>query len=111
MHIEARKEQTVVVAVKVCDDRRPVKDRRFRCENLRLGARLFRVSSTVLPPSPTPTRTHPNLSSLMVSSEDIAEEIRGSLPGTEEIIVQYLSGYLLDLDDANWTPPGHLAWI
>ncbi|KAI0735884.1 P-loop containing nucleoside triphosphate hydrolase protein [Earliella scabrosa] len=36
----------------------------------------------------------------MVSSEDIAEEIRNSLPGTEEIIVQYLSGYLLDLDDA-----------
>ncbi|KAI0757607.1 P-loop containing nucleoside triphosphate hydrolase protein [Daedaleopsis nitida] len=36
----------------------------------------------------------------MVSTEDIAEEIRSSLPGTEEIIVQYLSGYLLDLDDA-----------
>ncbi|PIL30712.1 ATP-binding cassette transporter [Ganoderma sinense ZZ0214-1] len=36
----------------------------------------------------------------MVSSEDIAEEIRSTLPGTEEIIVQYLSGYLLDLDDA-----------
>jgi ATP-binding cassette subfamily F protein 3 len=30
------------------------------------------------------------------SSEDIAEEIRTSLPGTEEIIVQYLSGYLVD---------------
>ena len=39
-------------------------------------------------------------SAAMVSSEDIAEEIRNSLPGTEEIIVQYLSGYLLDLDDA-----------
>ncbi|RDX51483.1 hypothetical protein OH76DRAFT_1346897 [Lentinus brumalis] len=36
----------------------------------------------------------------MVSSEDIAEEIRNSLPGTEEIVVQYLAGYLLDLDDA-----------
>ena len=36
----------------------------------------------------------------MVSSEDIAEEIRDALPGTEEIVVQYLSGYLLDLDDA-----------
>ena len=36
----------------------------------------------------------------MISSEDIAEEIRSALPGTEEIIVQYLSGYLLDLDDA-----------
>lgn len=36
----------------------------------------------------------------MVSSEDIAEDIRNFLPGTEEIIVQYLAGYLLDLDDA-----------
>ena len=35
-----------------------------------------------------------------VSEEDIAEEIRSQLPGTEEIIVQYISGYLLDLDDA-----------
>ncbi|GBE78707.1 Uncharacterized ABC transporter ATP-binding protein [Sparassis crispa] len=35
-----------------------------------------------------------------VFSEDIAEEIRTNLPGTEEIIVQYISGYLLDLDDA-----------
>ena len=35
-----------------------------------------------------------------VSEEDIAEEIRTQLPGTEEIIVQYISGYLLDLDDA-----------
>ncbi|CCL98328.1 uncharacterized protein FIBRA_00322 [Fibroporia radiculosa] len=34
------------------------------------------------------------------SSEDIAEEIRTALPGTEEIVVQYVSGYLLDLDDA-----------
>lgn len=33
-------------------------------------------------------------------AEDIAEAIREELPGTEEIIVQYLSGYLLDLDDA-----------
>ena len=32
----------------------------------------------------------------MVTPEDIAEEIRTSLPGTEEIIVQYLAGYLLD---------------
>ena len=31
-----------------------------------------------------------------MSSGDIAEEIRASLPGTEEIIVQYLSGYLVD---------------
>jgi len=31
-----------------------------------------------------------------MSSEDIAEEIRTSFPGTEEIIVQYLSGYLVD---------------
>ena len=35
-----------------------------------------------------------------VSEEDIAEEIRTNLPGTEEIIVQYISGYLLDLDDS-----------
>ncbi|KAI9065539.1 P-loop containing nucleoside triphosphate hydrolase protein [Trametes sanguinea] len=35
-----------------------------------------------------------------VSEEDIADEIRNALPGTEEIIVQYLAGYLLDLDDA-----------
>ncbi|KAH9921341.1 P-loop containing nucleoside triphosphate hydrolase protein [Fomitopsis serialis] len=35
-----------------------------------------------------------------VSPEDIAEEIRIALPGTEEIVVQYVSGYLLDLDDA-----------
>ncbi|KAJ3544853.1 hypothetical protein NM688_g5695 [Phlebia brevispora] len=35
-----------------------------------------------------------------VYEEDIAEEIRNNLPGTEEIIVQYISGYLLDLDDA-----------
>jgi ATP-binding cassette, subfamily F, member 3 len=32
----------------------------------------------------------------MVTPEDIAEEIRNSLPGTEEIVVQYLAGYLLD---------------
>jgi ATP-binding cassette subfamily F protein 3 len=31
-----------------------------------------------------------------MSSEDIAEEIRSHLPDTEEIIVQYLSGYLVD---------------
>ena len=31
-----------------------------------------------------------------MSSEDIAEEIRTSFPGTEEIIVQYLAGYLVD---------------
>lgn len=31
-----------------------------------------------------------------MSSEDIAEEIRVSFPGTEEVIVQYLSGYLVD---------------
>lgn len=32
----------------------------------------------------------------MVTPEDIAEEIRTRLPGTEEIVVQYLAGYLLD---------------
>jgi ATP-binding cassette, subfamily F, member 3 len=31
-----------------------------------------------------------------MSSLDIAEEIRTALPGTEEIVVQYLSGYLVD---------------
>ncbi|KAI0321921.1 P-loop containing nucleoside triphosphate hydrolase protein [Amylostereum chailletii] len=31
-----------------------------------------------------------------MSSYDIAEEIRSSLPGTEELFVQYLSGYLVD---------------
>ncbi|KAJ4485450.1 P-loop containing nucleoside triphosphate hydrolase protein [Lentinula aciculospora] len=31
-----------------------------------------------------------------MSSEDIAEEIRNFFPGTEEVIVQYLSGYLVD---------------
>lgn len=31
-----------------------------------------------------------------MSSEDIAEEIRASFPGTEEVIVQYLAGYLVD---------------
>ncbi|TEB39145.1 P-loop containing nucleoside triphosphate hydrolase protein [Coprinellus micaceus] len=31
-----------------------------------------------------------------MSAEDIAEEIRTALPGTEEIIIQYLSGYLVD---------------
>ena len=31
-----------------------------------------------------------------MSSTDIAEEIRVSFPGTEELIVQYLSGYLVD---------------
>lgn len=33
---------------------------------------------------------------LSMSSEDIAEEIRTSFPGTEEVIVQYLAGYLVD---------------
>ncbi|PCH33088.1 hypothetical protein WOLCODRAFT_92925 [Wolfiporia cocos MD-104 SS10] len=37
---------------------------------------------------------------MSVSPEDVAEEIRNALPGTEEIVVQYVSGYLLDLDDA-----------
>jgi ATP-binding cassette subfamily F protein 3 len=32
----------------------------------------------------------------IMSSYDIAEKIRESLPGTEEILVQYLSGYLVD---------------
>lgn len=40
------------------------------------------------------------LEKMDVSAEDIAEEIRTALPGTEEIVVQYVSGYLLDLDDA-----------
>ncbi|CAK5264977.1 unnamed protein product [Mycena citricolor] len=31
-----------------------------------------------------------------MSSADIAEEIRESFPGTEEVIVQYLAGYLVD---------------
>lgn len=31
-----------------------------------------------------------------MSSYDIAEEIRNSLPNTEEIVIQYLSGYLVD---------------
>ncbi|KAJ6569560.1 P-loop containing nucleoside triphosphate hydrolase protein [Mycena capillaripes] len=31
-----------------------------------------------------------------MSSEDIAEEIRESFPGTEEVIVQYLAGFLVD---------------
>lgn len=37
---------------------------------------------------------------MSVTEEDIAEEIRNTIPGTEEIVVQYLSGYLLELDDA-----------
>jgi ATP-binding cassette, subfamily F, member 3 len=32
----------------------------------------------------------------VMSSYDIAEQIRESLPGTEEILVQYLSSYLVD---------------
>ncbi|KXN89811.1 hypothetical protein AN958_04815 [Leucoagaricus sp. SymC.cos] len=31
-----------------------------------------------------------------MSSEEIAQEIRSSFPGTEDIIVQYLAGYLVD---------------
>jgi ATP-binding cassette, subfamily F, member 3 len=31
-----------------------------------------------------------------MSELDIAEEIRATFPGTEEIVVQYLSGYLVD---------------
>lgn len=31
-----------------------------------------------------------------MSAVDVAHEIRSSLPGTEEIIVDYLSGYLVD---------------
>ncbi|KAF8519203.1 P-loop containing nucleoside triphosphate hydrolase protein [Gautieria morchelliformis] len=33
---------------------------------------------------------------MSIDAIDIAEEIRNALPGTEEIIVQYLSGYLVD---------------
>ena len=36
----------------------------------------------------------------MATEEDIAEEIRDHLPGTEEVVVQYLAGYLLDMDEA-----------
>jgi hypothetical protein len=43
----------------------------------------------------TPERTL-DPSHRVMSSYDIAEKIRESLPGTEEIIVQYLSGYLVD---------------
>lgn len=40
---------------------------------------------------------HTDLSiSPTMSSMDIAEEIRSTFPGTEELIVQYLSGYLVD---------------
>lgn len=31
-----------------------------------------------------------------MSSEEIAQEIRASFPGTEDVIVQYLAGYLVD---------------
>lgn len=31
-----------------------------------------------------------------MSSEEIAQEIRTSFPGTEDVIVQYLAGYLVD---------------
>jgi ATP-binding cassette subfamily F protein 3 len=31
-----------------------------------------------------------------MSSGEIAEEIRSSFPGTEDVIVQYLAGYLVD---------------
>jgi ATP-binding cassette, subfamily F, member 3 len=31
-----------------------------------------------------------------MSSDDIAEEIRTCFPGAEEIVVQYLAGYLVD---------------
>jgi hypothetical protein len=43
-----------------------------------------------------PAATAHKLSHRVMSSYDIAEKIRESLPGTEEIIVQYLSGYLVD---------------
>jgi len=31
-----------------------------------------------------------------MSSEELAQEIRSYLPGTEDVIVQYLAGYLID---------------
>jgi len=31
-----------------------------------------------------------------MSSEELAQEIRSYLPGTEDVIVQYLTGYLID---------------
>ena len=37
---------------------------------------------------------------MSVSVEDLSEEIRSHIPGPEEIVVQYVAGYLLDLDDA-----------
>jgi ATP-binding cassette, subfamily F, member 3 len=37
---------------------------------------------------------------MSVFEADIAEEIRAALPGTDEVVVQYISGYLMDLDDA-----------
>ncbi|KAI0791792.1 P-loop containing nucleoside triphosphate hydrolase protein [Abortiporus biennis] len=37
---------------------------------------------------------------MYISTDDIEEEIRNGIPGTEEIVVQYVAGYLMDLDDA-----------
>lgn len=41
-------------------------------------------------------RFSPNSKSTPMTSLEIAEEIRSIFPGTEELIVQYISGYLVD---------------
>lgn len=43
-----------------------------------------------------PHRFWPNSKSTPMTSLEIAEEIRSIFPGTEELIVQYISGYLVD---------------
>jgi hypothetical protein len=45
---------------------------------------------------PEPARDGKSGDGRAMSSYDIAEHIREFLPGTEEILVQYLSGYLVD---------------
>jgi hypothetical protein len=50
------------------------------------GVPIVRISSLIYLP--------PHFILTMVTPEDIAEEIRTSFPGTEEIVVQYLAGYL-----------------
>jgi hypothetical protein len=57
---------------------------------------FFKISAKIrhLPLAGVLKTPYPNL--CCMSSEDIAEEIRTSFPGTEEVIVQYLGGYLVD---------------
>ena len=57
----------------------------------RVTLRVPRRGGTQVTPERTLDPSH-----RVMSSYDIAEKIRESLPGTEEIIVQYLSGYLVD---------------